>query len=97
MVQGCLAGRTGRASASLAGLKRGDRPVLLLAGVLLLMLGQWVVVAALLTLEALATVAGVLLLGIALQARPRACMHGHAHGERVCSPALCRACVAPEI
>ncbi|KAK9836202.1 hypothetical protein WJX81_008464 [Elliptochloris bilobata] len=51
------------------GLHPGDRPALLLVAVLLLMLGQWVVVAALLTIEALSTVAGTALLAIALQAR----------------------------
>lgn len=50
-----------------AGLRPGDRPALLLVAVLLLMLGQWVVIAALLTVEALSTVAGIALLAVALQ------------------------------
>ena len=53
-----------------AGLRPGDRPALLLVAVLLLMLGQWVVIAALLTVEALSTVAGVALLAVALQVCP---------------------------
>ena len=60
--EGCMSAR--------AGLRPGDRPALLLVAVLLLMLGQWVVIAALLTVEALSTVAGIALLAVALQVCP---------------------------
>ena len=65
-----------------AGLRPGDRPALLLVAVLLLMLGQWVVIAALLTIEALSTVAGIALLAVALQ---------------VCTQAFCDSCMIPEL
>ena len=67
----------------------GDRPALLLVAVLLLMLGQWVVIAALLTVEALSTVAGVALLAVALQVCPVASHACLARVVRQCSRHIC--------